>query len=92
MIRVEHHDGDERELEPERFFLAENTLEVKEVLDRWFGDTYTYFKVLADDGHNYILRHHRLTDTWDLIFTETDAPPPPPPSWPYSRPTSSRPS
>lgn len=92
MVRVECKDGDERDMEPKGFVLGERTLQVKEVLDRWFGNSYTYFKVQADDDHTYILKHHRLAGTWELIYTETDAPPAPPPAWPYSRAASSRPS
>ena len=91
MIRVDCTNGDERDRRPERFFMAERSLEVREILDRWFGCSYTYFKVVADDGHTYILKHHRLEDSWEVSFTETDPPPRPEPSWPYTR-TTSRPS
>lgn len=92
MLHVECVDGDERDLKPERFELSGRTLGVKELLDRWFGDTYTYYKVLAEDDNTYILKHHRLQDSWDLVFTETDAPSKPAPSWPYTRSASSTPS
>jgi hypothetical protein len=92
MVHVEHVDVDERDLKPERFALSDRTVSVKEVLDRWFGNTYTYFKVLGDDDHTYILKHSRLENTWDVVFTETDAPSGPAPSWPYTRPASSHPS
>lgn len=85
MIHVDCTDGDERDLAPERFVVAERTLEVEAVLDRWFGATYTYFKVRAADGQTYILKHDRATGTWDLLFTGTAAPEPPPPTWPFSR-------
>lgn len=40
--------------------------EVKEVLDQWYGPDYQCFKVLADDGNLYILRHNHPEDTWTL--------------------------
>jgi hypothetical protein len=40
--------------------------EVKEVLDQWYGPDYQCFKVLADDGNLYILRHEQAADTWSL--------------------------
>ncbi len=40
--------------------------EVKEVLDQWYGPDYQCFKVLADDGNLYILRHDQREDTWTL--------------------------
>jgi len=36
---------------------------VEEVLDRWYGPDYTYFRVRASDGHCYILRHTRHRGT-----------------------------
>jgi hypothetical protein len=46
--------------------LAPRTYEVKEVLDQWYGVDYQCFKVLADDGSLYILRHDQTEDTWTL--------------------------
>ncbi len=91
MVRVEHTDGDERDLKPERFVLAGRDLEVEAVLDRWFGPTCTYFKVRAADGRTYRLKHDRSEDSWELLFTEADAPAPPAPTWPFTRPQGSRP-
>ena len=90
MIRVECTNGDERELEPKEFELADRTVAVEEVIDRWYGNTYTYFKVRAADGHIYILKHHRLSGEWELHFTETDVPTPASPSWPFTRSSSPR--
>lgn len=92
MIRVESTNGDERDLRPREFELADRTLAVEEVLDTWYGNTYTYYKVRAEDGHTYILKHERLTGGWELMFTETDVPAQPEPSWPYSRTGPTRPS
>jgi hypothetical protein len=40
--------------------------EVKELLDQWYGPDYQCFKVLADDGNLYILRHDQAAGTWTL--------------------------
>jgi hypothetical protein len=32
---------------------------VKEILDQWWGEDATYFKVRADDDKRYILKHKR---------------------------------
>ena len=45
---------------------APRTHEVKEVLDQWYGPGYQCFKVLADDGNLYILRHDQREDIWTL--------------------------
>lgn len=42
------------------------TYEVKEVLDQWYGPGYQCFKVLAEDGNLYILRHDQREDVWTL--------------------------
>jgi hypothetical protein len=36
------------------------------LLDRWYGPDYEYFRVRADDGDTYILRHDTSDDTWSL--------------------------
>ncbi len=40
--------------------------EVVEVLDQWYGVGYRCFKVHADDGNIYILRHKEKEDEWVL--------------------------
>jgi hypothetical protein len=54
---------------PERplsFKLLERTFQVKEVLDQWYGENHTYFKVRADDLRVYLLRYQEDTDQWTL--------------------------
>jgi len=40
--------------------------QVAEVLDQWYGVGYQCFKVRADDGGIYILRHFIAEDRWQL--------------------------
>ena len=42
---------------------------VEEVLDQWYGPEHVFFKVRADDGNVYILRHQTsaLDGDWNLI-------------------------
>ena len=40
--------------------------QVTALLDRWYGPTYECFKVEADDGNLYILRHELGEGTWRL--------------------------
>jgi len=40
--------------------------EVREVLDQWYGPGYRCFKIRADDGNIYILRHLESEDRWRL--------------------------
>ena len=52
--------------------LAAQSYEVAEVLDRWYGPGYECFKVRADDGNLYILRHQLGEDTWELDAFRAD--------------------
>ncbi len=57
------HRGEE---EPRAFDLGERRLEVIEIVDRWLAPDHRYFKVHADDGNVYILRHDELAGEWDM--------------------------
>ena len=69
-LHVECYAGYRADERPLRFSFGEKTAtasyEVKEVLDQWYGEGYRCFKVLADDGNTYILRHEENADRWSL--------------------------
>jgi len=65
-ISVQCYAGYRGEEEPRAFALGERRLGVEEILDRWLGPDHRYFKVSADDGCAYILRHDTASDTWEL--------------------------
>jgi len=68
-LQVECYAGykaDERPLRFRALTLHARTLEVKEVLDRWYGVGYECFRVRADDGNLYVLKHHTQDDAWTL--------------------------
>jgi len=65
-IRVECYAGHRGEQEPRAFSLGEQRLQVASVLDRWLAPEYRYFKVAANDGNTYILRHDETRDEWEL--------------------------
>ena len=67
-IIVQCHAGYRGEEEPRRMHLGDRSLEVIEVLDRWLAPDHRYFKVRADDGAVYILRHDPVTDGWALTY------------------------
>jgi hypothetical protein len=54
--------------------LGERTHQVTEVLDHWYGPDYECFKVGADDGNLYVLRHHLGEDAWSLDAFRRDHP------------------
>jgi hypothetical protein len=55
--------SDER---PVRFRLKDRDFIVEEILDQWYSPNSVFFKVRADDGNLYILRHDQPTDEWGL--------------------------
>ena len=66
-LRVECYAGYKADQRPLRFYLRERLYQVEEVLDQWYGPHETYFRVRADDGHIYILRHSPVPeDVWTL--------------------------
>ena len=66
-IRVECYAGYRGTERPVRFFLKDRVLEVREVVDRWYGPSTLYFRVRASDGDTYVLGHDEDDDTWGLI-------------------------
>ncbi len=56
--------GDER---PVSFSIGGWVWRVVEILDRWYDPDYDGFRVLADDGGTFLLRHDLNSDTWELV-------------------------
>jgi hypothetical protein len=74
-LKVESFAPPFRDEEPRAFFLGQQRIDVVEIVDRWLAPDYGYFKVLADDGARYILRHDLPSHSWELTLFE--APPAP---------------
>jgi hypothetical protein len=55
-LQVETHAGYKADERPVRFRWNDRQFEITQILDRWYGPDYSYFRVLADDGNTYILR------------------------------------
>jgi hypothetical protein len=55
---------------PVRFGRPGHMREVVETLDSWQGEDHRYFRVRADDGSVYILRHDLAEDVWRVHFFE----------------------
>jgi hypothetical protein len=74
-IRVECYSGYKANERPLRFFIGDRVLEVKDLLDRWYGEEADYFKLVADDGNKYLLKYDRERDSWELtMYSTPDAP------------------
>ena len=67
-VTVECYAGYMGEQTPRVVQLGEQRIEVAEVLDQWLAPTHRYFKLLARDGHTYIVRHDVATRAWELTM------------------------
>ena len=67
-IHVECDSGYRAEETPRRFRLNVRTIHVSKVLDQWLAPDHRYFKLLGDDGNEYILRHDSFAGNWELVF------------------------
>jgi hypothetical protein len=65
-LRVKTYSGYKADERPMSFEMDGRSYEVAELLDRWYGPDYEYFRVRADDGNTYILRHDTTDHTWSL--------------------------
>jgi len=65
-IQVECYAGYKADERPIRFRLGQRWLAVEDVLDRWYDPHAVYFRVRADDGGTYILKHDEAEDDWTL--------------------------
>jgi hypothetical protein len=65
---VECYSGYKADERPLSFQLDDRNIAVKELLDKWYGIDYTYFKVRADDDNTYILKYDEHKDEWSLEF------------------------
>ncbi len=65
-VQVEGYSGYKANERPRRFCLGERWYEVEEILDRWYGPDYVYFRVKASDGDIYVLRLDEGNQEWEL--------------------------
>jgi hypothetical protein len=68
-VRVECYAGRKADERPVRFRLDGHEYMVEEVTDQWYGPEHAFFKVRANDGKVYILRHETAVPDggWDLV-------------------------
>lgn len=70
-IRVECYAGYRGDEAPARLFLGMRRVDVQEVVDRWLAPDHAYFKVRAEDGSTYIVRHDTVADRWELTMFDS---------------------
>ncbi len=59
---------------PFRLHLDVRSLDIADVIDRWYGEDYCYFKVQTADGDTYILRFDEERGEWALTMFRTAQP------------------
>jgi hypothetical protein len=65
-VPVRCYSGYREEESPRGFRVGRRHFRVVEILDRWLDPTHRYFKVRANDGRIYILRHDVAGGFWEL--------------------------
>jgi len=65
-IRVSCYAGFRADERPERFTLRGREFIVSELDGQWYSPAAMYFRVRADDGNFYVLRHDEVQDSWTL--------------------------
>jgi hypothetical protein len=68
IVKVACYAGHRGEQTPRRLAIDGRSVELVEMLDCWFGPDHRYFKMAADDGAIYILRHDTAHDRWELTM------------------------
>ncbi|MBW1850825.1 MAG: hypothetical protein JRJ15_05225 [Deltaproteobacteria bacterium] len=63
-IDVVAYSGYKANERPVHFVLDDQKKVVKKILRQWYGQDHAYFKIVADDGLVYLLKWHRLSDSW----------------------------
>jgi hypothetical protein len=69
-LTVDAYAGYKGEETPRAFTLDGRKLHVSEVVDRWYSQTHSYFRVYASDGQRYVLRFDLDEDCWELVMQE----------------------
>lgn len=65
-VRVECYSGQRADERPLRFSIGERVYEVARLDDKWYSPDATFFRVLADDGNLYVLRHDDCAGAWSI--------------------------
>jgi len=63
---------------PLRLHLEARTVDIAEIIDRWYGDDDCYFKVRTATGDTYMLRFDEDSAEWELTMFQSAQPHPVP--------------
>jgi hypothetical protein len=71
-VAVEAYAGYKGEETPRAFVYASRRYEISSILEHWYTDRYSCFRVAANDGHRYVLRHDTEEFFWELVMREDE--------------------
>jgi hypothetical protein len=63
-VEVSCYSGYRLNESPRQVVLSGRTHDVMDILDRWYGVGYLYFKVRLDNGLPMLLRYDQWDDVW----------------------------
>jgi predicted RNA-binding protein len=66
-IHVDTYSGYKANERPREFTLDEQIYEIAAVLDHWYEQSATYFKVQSTEGKTYLLRYDEEVDEWTFL-------------------------
>lgn len=68
-LHVECYSAYKAEQRPKLFRIDQQEYRVVEVIDQWYGPQDAWYKLRANDGNIYILRHQTCVPdgAWDLV-------------------------
>jgi len=66
IIQVSCYSGYKANERPKEFTFRGRNHKVVDLLDRWYGVSDSYFKVLSDDNRIYLIRYDHDGDKWTL--------------------------
>ena len=73
-VCVETYSDHRGREEPCRLDLDARTVDIAEIIDRWYGEDYCYFKVRSGAGDVYILRFDEDRAEWGLTMFQSAQP------------------
>ena len=68
MLKVKCYSGYKTDERPVSFSINEKVFFVDKIIDQWYGEYYTYFKLRASDKCIYILKHDERKDLWEITY------------------------
>ena len=67
---VEAYAGYKGEETPRAFIVDGVRVLVLDIVERWYSESHSYFRILANDGNRYVLRYHLDREVWELVMQE----------------------